>query len=399
MEACLDALPHLQYGLQVNCLFRKQLPMFERSPGFLVFDMLGIKVLHGWVPDTHDPVALSVLENLSYNDAMTLLVQADDAGYGPPSLLDSPPPSTTPAATAAMAAQQSPVNPFLDAAPKTRNPFDELLENNNNSSSSSTVQPPPLESQPSKGKGELDGPSSFDDSKGKGDLSPIKSGGPAPSAAALELRDKAATVRAFLDSTPSQLSMEGIFHLTEVLKVGELAVLFRNNHFSTVTIGPGGTPYSLITDVGFMHDFARVWETISLTGDVEYVDAQFRLASPPAAVSVPGDLGMDRLPFELGETDEELVRREQAAADAAFARRLQAEEDSGRVRPVGRLVHVGYDVHGRELLEDEVGQRFHRPRQDGANMLGFRRGGREQAPPEGGEVGSQGGEDKKCLVC
>jgi hypothetical protein len=96
---------------------------------------------------------------------------------------------------------------------------------------------------------------------------------PRPSSIVLDpsLGQKAEIVRSFLNSTQSQLSMEGLFHLHSVLKEGELAILFRNNHFSTITIGPGGTLYSLVTDIGFLHDSARVWETISLTGDVVMV--------------------------------------------------------------------------------------------------------------------------------
>ena len=84
IEACFDALPRLQYGLQVNCLFRKETPLFEMTPGFLAFDLLGIPVLHGWIPDTHDPVSVSVMDSLNYNDAMTLLTEADDATAAKP---------------------------------------------------------------------------------------------------------------------------------------------------------------------------------------------------------------------------------------------------------------------------------------------------------------------------
>ena len=75
LESCLDELRKLQFGLQVNCGFRS-CTSFERSAGFRVFDLLGIKVLHGWLPE--DPETESVLEGMTYNEAAELLAMADD---------------------------------------------------------------------------------------------------------------------------------------------------------------------------------------------------------------------------------------------------------------------------------------------------------------------------------
>ncbi len=43
LESCLDELRQLQFGLQVNCGFRS-CTAFEKTTGFRVFDLLGIKV-------------------------------------------------------------------------------------------------------------------------------------------------------------------------------------------------------------------------------------------------------------------------------------------------------------------------------------------------------------------
>lgn len=105
-----------------------------------------------------------------------------------------------------------------------------------------------------------------------------------PNSTELSIGEKASVVQRFFDSTPSQLSMDGLFHLHSLLREGELAVLFRNNHFSTIT-KYNNTLYSLITDIGFVHDLSRVWETLSLTGDVVMVDASFAERHAPAASS------------------------------------------------------------------------------------------------------------------
>ena len=41
-------------------------------------------------------------------------------------------------------------------------------------------------------------------------------------------------VEEFLDSTQSQLTYYGLIELQQALKSNELAVFFRNNHFSTI---------------------------------------------------------------------------------------------------------------------------------------------------------------------
>ena len=41
----------------------------------------------------------------------------------------------------------------------------------------------------------------------------------------------------------------------------ELAVFFRNNHFSTLT-KHGGTLFLLATDIGYLHEADLVWERL-----------------------------------------------------------------------------------------------------------------------------------------
>jgi hypothetical protein len=57
----------------------------------------------------------------------------------------------------------------------------------------------------------------------------------------------------FLESTASQLTEVGLIALHESLHPNELAVFFRNNHFSTI-FNHEGRLYLLITDVGFLHE-------------------------------------------------------------------------------------------------------------------------------------------------
>jgi hypothetical protein len=65
-------------------------------------------------------------------------------------------------------------------------------------------------------------------------------------------------IQRFLESSPSQLTFEGLFKIHAALAEGELAVLFRNNHFSTV-VKRRDNLYALVTDVGFLHKDSVIW--------------------------------------------------------------------------------------------------------------------------------------------
>ncbi len=64
----------------------------------------------------------------------------------------------------------------------------------------------------------------------------------------------------FLTRTASQLTEKGIFRLYDFMNDRQLAVFFRNNHFSTL-FAYNGQLFLLLTDVGFC-DQAAVWELL-----------------------------------------------------------------------------------------------------------------------------------------
>lgn len=64
------------------------------------------------------------------------------------------------------------------------------------------------------------------------------------------------------------------------------------------------------------------------------------------------------LGLDGADDDAEVARQMQAQSDAEFARSLQNQMNSGERGPVGKLVSVGVDEEGREVLEDERGHRF-----------------------------------------
>jgi len=83
--------------------------------------------------------------------------------------------------------------------------------------------------------------------------------------------------RSFLLETSSQLTAHGLFRLHEVVNEAEVCVLFRNNHFATIT-KHNGKIYLLVTDRGLVNDCRRCyWQSLStLDGDSVFVDSSFK---------------------------------------------------------------------------------------------------------------------------
>uniref|UniRef100_A0A915Q2D5 Ubiquitin-like modifier-activating enzyme ATG7 n=1 Tax=Setaria digitata TaxID=48799 RepID=A0A915Q2D5_9BILA len=92
-------------------------------------------------------------------------------------------------------------------------------------------------------------------------------------------------LRNFLDSSASQLTTQGIAELLSNLNEGEIAVLFRNNHFQTLAKQKDAL-YVLVTDMGFLGESAVVWETLDcVDGNSTFVDAVFSVSNKPEIVA------------------------------------------------------------------------------------------------------------------
>ncbi|KAJ6611165.1 hypothetical protein B0H10DRAFT_2165920 [Mycena sp. CBHHK59/15] len=141
--------------------------------------------------------------------------------------------------------------------------------------------------------------------------------------------EDAMAIRQFLDSTQSQLTYHGLFHLATTLAPGALVALFRNSHLSVLhkSTAPGDASlYTLVTDQVFLHEATVVWERLE---DVDggwstFVDSNFVKASPAG-----GDFA--------GQTAEDALRAAEIEAgqfvphdpaDHLLAQQIQAEEDN-----------------------------------------------------------------------
>ena len=182
----------------------------------------------------------------------------------------------------------------------------------------------------------------------------------------------------FLDESASQLTYHGICELNAGMKEGELAVFFRNNHFSTI-VKMGGVLYLLVTDQGYLHQGDVVWESLdSVQGDTVFVDQHFNTVTSGGEAAGAGAGGQDRdhqLAVSLQQQDAEAVARDREWAefkqrhlgagqeeaqlsDEELARRLQQVEISAAEGAAGASGAAARPAAGHnQQLQNPIGPR------------------------------------------
>ncbi|XP_004364562.1 hypothetical protein CAOG_01694 [Capsaspora owczarzaki ATCC 30864] len=152
-------------------------------------------------------------------------------------------------------------------------------------------------------------------------------------------------VEAFLNESPTQLTEHGVRELSRLIKPGELAVFFRNNHFGTIfkrdhlldeplnqhLVGsPDFEPVLLLlTDQGYV-DTPVAWETLtSVAGDGSLLNARFANAVSESQAQEERDLAA-ALALSQSEQNHTASEAPAANADADFllAMSLQKQEDN-----------------------------------------------------------------------
>lgn len=81
----------------------------------------------------------------------------------------------------------------------------------------------------------------------------------------------------FLEISASQMTYYGLAALHSILKPGHLAILFRNNHFSTIYKSPADNQlYILVTDSGFLNHDQIIWESLeNIDNDGRFFNSRF----------------------------------------------------------------------------------------------------------------------------
>lgn len=138
-------------------------------------------------------------------------------------------------------------------------------------------------------------------------------------------------IKDFLYSSATQLTHWGIEVIGKAIRPGTFAIMFRNDHFSTLYCHPETMQLlTLVTDAGFKTHEDIVWETLSdINGErTEYLSGDFQMVGRGA----PADDGGEWTTVQKrgkGRQEEEPMSpsTEQEDRDLALALQLQEEED------------------------------------------------------------------------
>lgn len=94
--------------------------------------------------------------------------------------------------------------------------------------------------------------------------------------------DDIRTIKTFLTTWPTQLTDYGLETISGTMKPGQIAILFRNDHFSTIYKEPQhGALMTLVTDAGYSSHAEIVWESlVDVNGSAsEMFSGDFRVVS------------------------------------------------------------------------------------------------------------------------
>ncbi|PHH81743.1 hypothetical protein CDD82_7961 [Ophiocordyceps australis] len=193
-------------------------------------------------------------------------------------------------------------------------------------------------------------------------------GGEGLTEAEQQLYEDIANIKTFLEASATQLTPWGIQVISRAMRPGTFAILFRNDHFSTLYCHPRtGRLHSLVTDAGYSTHQDIVWESlVDVNGErTEYLSGDFRLVSGAASSSKSAvfigtheanrQWSTVRNRREHHETDDADTALEQEDRDLALALQLQEEEEERHREDQERRRRE------RVLSEQYIEQQAHQP--------------------------------------
>jgi hypothetical protein len=169
-------------------------------------------------------------------------------------------------------------------------------------------------------------------------------------------------IKEFLTAYPTQLTEHGLDVIVNSFKPGQVAILFRNDHFSTLYKHPRtNTLMNLVTDAGYSSHEEIVWESlVDVTGAAGgFFSGDFRPVgnTPPGAHNSGHDwqtrnkrnsqTDFNNSTFD-GPSTSFPAGSEQEDADLALALQLQEEEEDSQRRSQA----------ARRQQEDELSRQF-----------------------------------------
>lgn len=152
------------------------------------------------------------------------------------------------------------------------------------------------------------------------------------------------SIKSFLDCSATQLTPWGLEVITRAMRPGSVAILFRNDHFSTLYRHPQTQQiFVLVTDAGYAGHAEVVWESlVDVNGErSEFFSGDFRVVGGPSQNDQYAASGSSSVPSRQGDwttvqgkggkgksqSGGPLSSEEQEDRDLALALQLQEEED------------------------------------------------------------------------
>lgn len=248
VEDLLQHVPRFQYGMDVNPKFTAGIDGYEYTAELTAFDMLRVKMVHGWLIDPQDLSLYTAVGTTAYNALIEKVIAGKEAEEEGTRV-------------------EAELKRLQGSMPEV-----DLLDDGADQSESQRHQTKMVELQ--------------------GKLTKLHSAA-----------NDGVLINEFLESTSHQLTQFGLHQLYDDLKEDELTVFFRNNHFGTLTKHQG-ILYLLVTDLGYASTPNIVWEKLDvIDGDTEYVNADFRAAGEAAAVQSGSTLTPDQLMAQSGQKE------------------------------------------------------------------------------------------------
>lgn len=169
------------------------------------------------------------------------------------------------------------------------------------------------------------------------------------------------TIKAFLDTWPTQLTDFGLQTISESLGPGQFAILFRNDHFSTIYKEPKhGALMTLVTDAGYASHDEIVWESlVDVNGAAaEMFSGDFRVVSHNQDVLNQGSSGGGNEGWETVQNRSRYHGKQNSTSGSIAATKSTASESAPPLpgpRPgFGSATGASHDEAPIEIPEAEL---------------------------------------------
>lgn len=386
LDELLQVLPTLQYGMDVNPKFTQGITGYEYTSQLSAFDMLRVRLVHGWLldpsaatasaasDDHNNNLLAAAVDNKSYNQVVELIIQGKESEDLLSKVHQQMEELRVQASKLLKQQQQSNLSGSWDmvvgavdhaseaaAAASTATATGDAVSTTTATATAASTPATATTTTPAATPATATPASTT----ATATVADNKQETPASLQLELDLLQKkydalskqattAHQIEDFLNHTSHQLTHYGLGVLYEAVQEGEFCVFFRNNHFGTLTKHKS-VLYLLATDLGYAHTPDIVWEKLDMIdGDTELVNSQFQRGAMQTDLLSSGPaLAPEQLLAQSGQND----------ADYHLALHLSMEQQQQGLTPghldaqEGKLVAAATEASLREYhgIKDGTG--------------------------------------------